>query len=237
MNDFKLEMKHQIGLLHEKLEVINQKLENRSGPDKHAPREEGTKDLVTASAKAKSVKGLKRSFLARFLEDDDDHPAAKDKPDKGKGKSARSRLLESVFGICDADPKQGREASSVIHPQSPFATGLPAPAPSARPMAAHRGHGLPCNRAGPRRESHRLPTARLGRLGMVDWGARRRADARELRLPHLLGVRGADAALLLDARRPLRPLPDPLHRRRRRHLLPGPRRARWRGQPGLIPRT
>jgi hypothetical protein len=173
MADFKLEMNQQIGLLHEKLESIHQKLENRSAPAKPAPKEEETASdpVAPPPVKFKEAKSLKRSFLARFLEDDDaddDHPAAKDKPDKGKGKSARSRLLESVFGICDADPKQGREASSVIHPHSPFATGPPAPQrhpDSARPMAAHRGHGLPCDRAGPLRESNRLPTARLGGLG------------------------------------------------------------------------
>ena len=122
MHDFKLEMKHQIGLVHEKLEAINRKLENRSEPSMHAPQQERANDSgESPAAKFKDAKSLKRSFLLRFLEDDDDHPAVKAKPTKEK--SARSRLLESVFGICDADHKQGREASSVIHPQSPFATG------------------------------------------------------------------------------------------------------------------
>ncbi len=73
-------------------------------------------------------RSIKRSFMARFLEDDDDDPG----PDSstkhrwrrvgGQGKRRRG-VLERVFGICEADPKEGREASSVIHPQSPFATG------------------------------------------------------------------------------------------------------------------
>ncbi len=120
MNDFKLEMNKQMGLLHEKLEAINLKLDNRSGPDQILGTEDASNEKRTA-AKFKEAKSLKRSFLARFLEEDDDHPAAKDKPDKIRG--ARSKFLESFFGICDADPKQGREASSVIHPNSPFATG------------------------------------------------------------------------------------------------------------------
>jgi hypothetical protein len=69
--------------------------------------------------------------MARFLEDDDDtdrtgekrsflwHRGAVDDSERRR----RKGVLEQVFGICDADPKQGREASSVIHPQSPFATG------------------------------------------------------------------------------------------------------------------
>ena len=137
MNGFKLEMNKQIGLLHEKLEAINQKLDNRAGPNKDLVTEAASKEErakgseVPPAAKFKEATSLKRSFLARFLEDDDDHPAAKDKPNKIRG--ARSKFLESVFGICDADPKQGREASSVIHPQSPFATGPPAPSPP-RPL-------------------------------------------------------------------------------------------------------
>jgi hypothetical protein len=69
--------------------------------------------------------------MARFLEDDDDHDPGPDSSTKrlwrridNTGKRSRG-LLERVFGICDADPKQGREASNVIHPQSPFATGAP----------------------------------------------------------------------------------------------------------------
>jgi hypothetical protein len=67
--------------------------------------------------------------MARFLEDDDDPdpgPAGGGKGAHGGGGGGwlrRGRVLERVFGICEADPKQGREASNVIHPQSPFATG------------------------------------------------------------------------------------------------------------------
>jgi hypothetical protein len=67
------------------------------------------------------TKGLKRSFLARFLEDEDELPAQKAKDEVEKG--LHHRILEQVFGICDADPKQGRDASRLIHPQSAFATG------------------------------------------------------------------------------------------------------------------
>ncbi len=49
----------------------------------------------------------------------------------------------------------------------------------------------------------------------------RRSQGAELHVSRLLGVRGADAALLLDAGQPVRPLPDPLHGPHRRLLLPG----------------
>ncbi len=64
---------------------------------------------------------MKRSFLSRFLENEEDDHAPKDTAERIK--EARFHFLERIFGICDADPKKGREASNVIHPQSPFATG------------------------------------------------------------------------------------------------------------------
>jgi hypothetical protein len=67
--------------------------------------------------------------MARFLEEDDDHEPGHNGSTKrlwlrldSKGKQ-KTGLLERVFGICSADSKEGREASNVIHPQSPFATG------------------------------------------------------------------------------------------------------------------
>ena len=65
---------------------------------------------------------MKRSFLSRFLEEDEDEPAPKDGAERLL--EARFRVLQEFFGICDADPKLGREASSLVHPQSPFATGM-----------------------------------------------------------------------------------------------------------------
>jgi hypothetical protein len=152
MNDFKLEIKHQIALVHEKLEAINRKLEIGSGPTKHPPTAErpqasGEATGETPAARFKEAKSLKRSFLARFLEDDDDHPAAKAKLPKVT--TAWSRLLESVFGICDADHKQGREASSVIHPHSPFATG-----PRARHRRPSRSDSPHRSRVFPRSVAH-----------------------------------------------------------------------------------
>ncbi len=64
---------------------------------------------------------MKRSFLSRFLEEEEEEPVPKDRVDRIK--NARFQFMERIFGICDADPKKGREASNVIHPQSPFATG------------------------------------------------------------------------------------------------------------------
>ncbi len=72
---------------------------------------------------------MKRSFLSRFLEEEDDEPAPKDGAERLL--VARFKVLQHFFGICDADPKLGREASSLIHPQSPFATGMRPAAPRA----------------------------------------------------------------------------------------------------------
>jgi hypothetical protein len=73
--------------------------------------------------------------MARFLEDDDDPDPGPDRGGKPGGRRAQGGggVLERVFGICEADPKEGREASNVIHPQSPFATGAPRPSRLARP--------------------------------------------------------------------------------------------------------
>ncbi len=56
----------------------------------------------------------------------------------GEDRRAGKGVLERVFGICKADPKRGREASSVIHPQSPFATGPPPAPPTSAPPSPHR---------------------------------------------------------------------------------------------------
>jgi hypothetical protein len=83
--------------------------------------------------------------MARFLEDDEDY----DRPGQKQSflwrranleseelkRNLKKGVLERVFGICKADPKQGREASSVIHPQSPFATGSSPIPPSHIPLA------------------------------------------------------------------------------------------------------
>ncbi len=75
---------------------------------------------------------MKRSFLTRFLEEEEEDAAPKDAAERIK--DARFEFLERIFGICEADPKKGREASKVIHPQSPFATGPPPPTPPRFPL-------------------------------------------------------------------------------------------------------
>jgi hypothetical protein len=88
---------------------------------------------------AKAARSLKRSFMARFLEDDDEADRSGEKRSflwrRGDERKRQKGVVERVFGICKADPKQGREGSSVIHPQSPFATGSPLPARPSHPMA------------------------------------------------------------------------------------------------------
>ena len=71
---------------------------------------------------------LKHSFLRRFARTD----GAKSNRESPKGKEIyadtppglMARLLEKVFGICEPDPKVGKEGSKVIHPQSNFHTGF-----------------------------------------------------------------------------------------------------------------
>jgi hypothetical protein len=75
--------------------------------------------------------------MARFLEDDDSEAVPREKRSfwnrgdvsllDGQERKEQKGVTERFFGICKADPKRGREASNVIHPQSPFATGLPPP--------------------------------------------------------------------------------------------------------------
>jgi hypothetical protein len=194
---------------------------------------------------------MKRSFLSRFLEDEEDEPAPKDTAERIK--EARFHFMERVFGICDADPKKGREASSVIHPQSPFATG---PQPPLAPSRALSESPRSPRQAPPRRLRTRIRKQPRGVATIRGGGATppprrtaadlgpggRRGDARpdgrgrgngdELPVPVLLGVRGADAALLLGLRRPLQALRHPLHRHRRRHLLHGPPSAHLRPPAG-----
>ena len=91
--------------------------------------------------------------MARFLEDDDDNDHSGEKRSflwrrgdmESETRGRRMGVIERVFGICKADPKEGREASNVIHPQSPFATGSPP-----RPHAPHP----PCTPARTRTPSH-----------------------------------------------------------------------------------
>ena len=81
------------------------------------------------------LQSLKRSFMARFLQDDDETDDDPLRPKRsflwrrGDGdqerRSRRKGVMERVFGICKSDPKHVREASSIIHPQSPFATCPP----------------------------------------------------------------------------------------------------------------
>jgi hypothetical protein len=114
--------------LREKIDTLDTKFESVLhgflGSQKH---QDGSESQTSPPAppeapdEPKKPASVKRSFLARFLEDEDELPAQKARDDVEKG--LYNRFLEQVFGICDADPKQGRDASSLIHPQSAFATG------------------------------------------------------------------------------------------------------------------
>ncbi len=71
-----------------------------------------------------STGALKHSFLRRFartegrLTDSQKEETCAGKP------GLVARLLENIFGICEPDPKVGKEGSKVIHPQSNFHTGV-----------------------------------------------------------------------------------------------------------------
>ena len=70
---------------------------------------------------------LRHSFLRRFARTEADSTASNGGGSyAGKAPGWVSRLLETVFGICESDPKVGKEGSKVIHPQSHFHTGLQA---------------------------------------------------------------------------------------------------------------
>lgn len=81
-----------------------------------------------APARPTSTGALKHSFLRRFARTESRSTARKSSPGgetyKGKAPGLAARLLETVFGICEPDPKLGKEGSKVIHPQSHFYTGL-----------------------------------------------------------------------------------------------------------------
>jgi hypothetical protein len=80
---------------------------------------------------------LRHSFLRRFVGSDEEEPAAARSVSHYRHRMAglTDRLLESVFGICEADPKVGKEGSRVIHPQSHFVTGEPESESAAPPPA------------------------------------------------------------------------------------------------------
>ncbi len=72
---------------------------------------------------------LKHSFLRRFARTDLEGRltaqgfAQSEETYASQPPSLMARLLEKVFGICKPDPKEGKEGSKVIHPQSNFHTG------------------------------------------------------------------------------------------------------------------
>jgi hypothetical protein len=74
---------------------------------------------------------LKHSFLRRFARTDEGKTASgstqnqAEETNAGRAPGLMTRLLENVFGICEPDPKVGKEGSKVIHPQSNFHTGFP----------------------------------------------------------------------------------------------------------------
>jgi hypothetical protein len=80
----------------------------------------GAAPTSAAQARATATSTLKHSFLRRFVHSEE---AGRNKEPEHRLKRLRDRLLESVFGICEADPKVGKEGSRAIHPQSHFVTG------------------------------------------------------------------------------------------------------------------
>ncbi len=118
---------------------------------------------------------LKHSFLRRFARSDEERAAAAGRSPSGSHQNRlmgmKDRVLESVFGICEPDPKVGKEGSRVIHPQSHFVTGDPA-GPALPPAGASESSP----RAARRDAEHELPPAGL------------------------LGVHGPDAAFHLEQR-------------------------------------
>jgi hypothetical protein len=87
---------------------------------------------------------LKHSFLKRFIHDDE--PAERTERASSSWRPSTglvARLLEGVFGICEADPRMGKEGSRVIHPQSHFATGTGA-APIHRTYRDMKRSGQAC---------------------------------------------------------------------------------------------
>jgi hypothetical protein len=86
---------------------------------------------------------MKHSFLRRLnrLGEEEQQQSAR------RLRRASDRALESVFGICEADPRMGKEGSRAIHPQSHFVTGErdsdgPAPPGPGRPGPARAADQL-----------------------------------------------------------------------------------------------
>jgi hypothetical protein len=107
--------------------------------------------VAQARAMLTRTSTLKHSFLRRFVNEElDRHKKDPEKDPVHKIRRLKDRLLESVFGICEADPKEGKEGSRTIHPQSHFATGdhadsalLPAGVSSPRVPRRDAQHELP----------------------------------------------------------------------------------------------
>jgi hypothetical protein len=100
------------------------------------------RDLVRLA----DTRTLKHSFLRRFVSLGEEGRRDQDPPPRQLHR-LRDRLLESGFGICEADPRVGKEGSRAIHPQSHFVTGGPAALPTAGP---------PSTRAPPPRRAEML---------------------------------------------------------------------------------
>ena len=85
---------------------------------------------VLAAADLPATGTLKHSFLRRFARTEGGPTARglsqteEDYVGKMAAPNLMTRLLENVFGICEPDPKVGKEGSKVIHPQSNFHTGM-----------------------------------------------------------------------------------------------------------------
>ena len=92
----------------------------------HAPVPPKTSALYASGRPATDT--LKHSFIRRFARANDRQNARESPMDNetyaDKPPGLMARLLENVFGICEPDPKVGKEGSKVIHPQSNFHTGV-----------------------------------------------------------------------------------------------------------------
>jgi hypothetical protein len=124
-------------------------------------------------ARLAHTRTLKHSFLRRFVGLGEEEGRRDEDPPR-RLRRLRARLLEGVFGICEADPKTGKEGSAAIHPQSHFVTGDPAgrPAQCALPRAA-RAAPPPARCAGspPRRARFLAARVRLLLAASAPWSA------------------------------------------------------------------
>ena len=89
---------------------------------------------------AVDTRKVKHSFLVQFMQDEESEAVKAASNTALQLQSQWARGLEAVFGICEPDPKQGKEGSRVIHPQSNFATGAQDRRVLSLPPLAYRCH-------------------------------------------------------------------------------------------------